>query len=277
MKKQEDAPYSRSWPVWTQGYEVRWIVEREDSTACHLYIQGKNWQGVANQPSEVKDSYDVWLRGKGLAKYYHPERHKKIVRDFSYCPDTTLGYIKFANKYGPLGVKMTTDAPLTSQFREHPYPWLPEPLYSWTLARALLYNCVKPWDLAVELAGAQNRAAARPIIEELVEGWGFSLLGASDYQRDSWVALVRNRTIFYVNLELAHLTQPYIDQNKGYIRLYPKSLLGTMYAMFADEVLGYGRPPSPCLSCGRYFSPPTRRRQYCSVRCRMRAHRARRQ
>ncbi|MGI8924876.1 MAG: hypothetical protein ACR2HJ_12775 [Fimbriimonadales bacterium] len=280
--KREDAPYSRKWPVWSAGYEFayesrQWVDGVGFVQIPGVFIRGKSGGELMASFLAQDDVWraNEWAEGEGLIKYYQPDRRKRVVRAFAYCDPN--GYIEFADKYGLLGFGHY-DGPNAYVSDEFPNfnPAGDEPIAWWMSARNDLCSLVRPWDLAVELQSAKTRAIARPLIEELAEVHGIRLSRQlSSFQPDAWVKRVEVYTIATLNAKLGELAKPYISQGRGHISLYPSNLLGAIYAMFADEVLGYGRPPSPCLSCGSYFRPPTRRRQYCSDRCRVRAHRAR--
>lgn len=59
------------------------------------------------------------------------------------------------------------------------------------------------------------------------------------------------------------------------LHLYPKNLLGAIYAVMAEELIGMNRVMRTCPGCGRYFHRADIRTSTCSNKCRQRVYRER--
>ena len=67
---------------------------------------------------------------------------------------------------------------------------------------------------------------------------------------------------------------PMVEVRKGgQINLVPKNLLGALYVLLAQEVMGRAEPLTRCSGCGRWFVAKHASRMYCSDACKMKAYR----
>jgi hypothetical protein len=77
-----------------------------------------------------------------------------------------------------------------------------------------------------------------------------------------------------VSNALGILTVPMVEVRKGgQINLVPRNLLGAMYVLLAQEIMGRTEPPIRCATCGRWFDAGHALRMYCSDACKMKAYR----
>lgn len=70
-------------------------------------------------------------------------------------------------------------------------------------------------------------------------------------------------------------TRPEIDLLPGsQVQLVPTTLLGAIYVLFMQEIMGRTDAPVRCAACGRWFIPRKRSRSYCDNACKQKAYRA---
>jgi len=232
-------------------------------------------------------------------RYAPLQQYPALFRVFIETPPTQEGILAFADQYGLLGDKITTQIILPNKQGA----W-GEVLQDWQIELAALKHAVVLWDLVQ--TGNVERLAAHIIWKEQ----GVTYDSHPEYPSDKgpigdvhtqeWIAIehepdmlarfqpgdVGQPALYYVqrvvNRHLTGRVSPRVLWNREHTELglymVPSGLIGALWLQFAQAIAGH-KQYHRCEYCDTWFevsleaSRPTR--VYCSDACRFKAYRKR--
>ncbi|MBI1332243.1 MAG: hypothetical protein GC165_05130 [Armatimonadetes bacterium] len=245
--------------------------------------------------------YILPRRTGGMAEdsYFDPMDYRTLHRTFGELSMTPKAVCAFADQYGLLGACCYQTALTVSPFID-----FIEPLAFWYYEISEMKKLLSYWDQCRDEAKAKlawmqivckelehrNRLLSsddnpfayrrifRTVSPELGKyvfphlvrtESGMALDGTFRYSIVAKMALE-----FELNAKLQDWVRPTIEAISGTtILLKPKNLLGAIYALLAEEIIGSSRPVKRCEGCGKWFQPLDLRKKTCSSKCRQRAWR----
>ena len=288
------------------GLETTEYVVRMQPTAEGVIVP---YRDEADLSEEIKafslDSPGArWLVAKGMMVGNlfpdHPAAHEmceKVVttywplkmgglhRDFAALSLDERAVTAFADRYGLLGYE-------TWHVVTKGEDLLAEPIELWFEAIRTMREIVRLWDLYRDPDAKtedfykvvyDDADYANMSLEEVDEGvrlshWIFTNVmlphphtgrGEAQYRYSAGMVLSG-----VVSAALSALALPMVEVRKGgQINLVPQNLLGALYVLLAQEIMGRTEPPIRCGACGRWFDARHASRRYCSDACKMKAYR----
>lgn len=223
-------------------------------------------------------------------QHFEPLAVPDLHRRFARVKETPTDLLRFANKYGFLGLT----APVESTDAEDYDPgcFIAESAADWRYECRVMAHLVELYDLA-------QKGAAGPLTK-MVHWQTDKRLGLS--VSISWpvdnpdglltVASKRDAPHLLGRWREGALAEParyalnkvlngYLDghvsplllpfERRGDIVFRADNLLAAMYMQFALEISGKGRRPKLCKGCGTYFTPKRSNQDYCEPNCKNRA------
>lgn len=247
------------------------------------WIVASKWRGPFDVPGGRNEPRSYGMRE------YEPLKVPGLHRSFAAIDGSETGVLAFMAEYGFLGVNtwlLETEDLSERYFGESLEEWRTESFRMRTLIGLYdLYRDPKTSEEALEewIDVGQNAASFRQRFMDRQPGaFKYALSDEFYLQRIppelAGEPLYRRaaRTILreYVASELYRGTIPVIDVGPGsQLSLVPGDLLGAMYVLFMQELLGRADPLVRCASCGKWFVSRHASKIYCSDACKMKAYR----
>lgn len=274
------------WPVAEEGYTCE---QRRNDAAEPLCVTPKA-QWTETPPGSLLQCMDTITVGS--VRHYDPMKMLGLHRAFASLKETPESIVRFANKYGLLGIPECKQLVIGSD----PLRWrvfepltdVPQPgvgyTLGWFVRTRIMRACVKLYDARPEELSERIRFD-RAEYSAIMDNW--CLLPSSDgpkIKRGDYEAARERILRDQVNGHLTHSVSPVLT--KTGIVFLPKSLHAAIWLHFALELAGM-KKRDICQQCGRSFwlKSPTQhnarermqRRDslYCSPACRTAAWRAR--
>lgn len=243
-------------------------------------------------PEKSNRPYPPWLVGPGEwgpdgAQHYEALAVPDLHRRFAALDDREGGLLRFANRYGFLGLTLLVHAKGDSA-----NCFIAESLADWRYERGVMAYLLEIHDLVqrTNSAGPLSKLISWSESDEL--GTHVSISWPWEYP-GRWIVasstrspqlLTRWRTGAlaeparyaliravngYLHGHVSPLLLPF--ERRGDIVFRADSLLAAMYMQFALEISGKGRRPKLCKGCGTYFTPRRSNQAYCEPNCKNRA------
>ena len=286
MPDQRDCPFSFEWDV-ADFYRARSIPDE---------YKWRNGGEIYSGPWIVANRENGYNNPR---KFYDPMEHRTLHRKFAALRPTHDGIIEFAEEFGLLGAYFENSVSMYPPFFDAAEPvefWYDEIRFVLELLDLLEQSQDE------ELAHEYWLPIAKEQLEQLGWGvrhkedgidWGFFFVkhtrAVASYAKRfviqtksghafsndlKYSDLARVKLESQLNTMLSLWVRPTIEAVPGSpLMLRPRNLLGAIYALFAEEIIGATRPIKKCPGCGKWFQPLDSRKKTCSDKCRQRTWR----
>lgn len=224
-------------------------------------------------------------------QHFEPLAVPDLHRRFAKLKDTPLGLLRFANRYGFLG--LTTPVETTDAIDYDPGCFIAESAADWRYERRVMAHLLEIHDLVQRgAAGPLSKLVRWNAPEEL--GPCVSLAWPIDdpdglrpiastkrspqvfgrWREGALVEPARYAVHNVVNGYIAgHLSPCLLPfERRGDIVFQADTLLAAMYMQFALEMSGWGRRAKLCRGCGTRYTPLRANQVYCDKNCRNRTY-----